>query len=470
MNYPVTFVQESRLILEEYMWNMERPIDPFHVASALYIDGSLNIAALEQALNLIIQRHGGLRAAFVPSGNLARSEREAIISNALSAPIVNSGLYAQRLAESASLQIHVNILETMDPEEQDIEIENILGRSIAAPFHYACPPFMRAHLFQLSAERHLLVLIVNHLVCDANGLIIMRRELEILYDSIVSQTPVPLPAVKRHFGDFAREQYQKAQNDDYDNAISYWRHQLIRFGSAQPKLGDMPPSFRNPVKPMDSGMGVRTLPLGVDILESWGKNANTHKISLFMLYLAGCMILFRKYGNANAVALWTNFSNNADPEYINAIGSYTNTHLLGVELSSHATVNDLLQSVRLCVLNAIANQSAPLSLVMAKPRPLSIPGASLQLVCDMIKTNQKLASEYRSKYISIKHAPLPEYMVGHWSQGLLLRLVHNGNKGSLFAVFPKRQMGGEGALNMLREIQSTITWCTINGERKIIEF
>jgi hypothetical protein len=71
MKSPLTFLQESRLICEEHMWNMGRHMAPFFVAGAYFLEGTLNIATLEQSLNLVIDRHAGLRAAFMLTGGLS---------------------------------------------------------------------------------------------------------------------------------------------------------------------------------------------------------------------------------------------------------------------------------------------------------------------------------------------------------------------------------------------------------------
>jgi NRPS condensation-like uncharacterized protein len=186
MRYPITFVQESRLIVEEYMWNVGRQIDPFYISMALIIEGSLNIAALERAMNLMIERHGGLRAAFMQAGDMNPSERELAISNSINMPVLNSGLYAQYVADSAPLQIEVSFVETLDAEEQEIEIENLLRRSFARPFDYTRPPFIKAHLFRLSHDRHFLVLLLSHLICDMYGLQLFSKELAIIYDALAA--------------------------------------------------------------------------------------------------------------------------------------------------------------------------------------------------------------------------------------------------------------------------------------------
>jgi hypothetical protein len=118
MKYPLTFLQESRLICEEHMWNMGRHMAPFFVAGTHLLEGMLNVAALEQSLNLVIDRHAGLRAAFIPTGGLSSLERKIKISNLMDTYPIDSDLYAQYIVDRAPLQIKVHFIESLDAEEQ----------------------------------------------------------------------------------------------------------------------------------------------------------------------------------------------------------------------------------------------------------------------------------------------------------------------------------------------------------------
>jgi hypothetical protein len=465
MEYPVTFVQEGRLVTEEYMWNIGRRIHPLSVGTAILLEGSLNFAALERSLNLIIDRHASLRAAFMQTGNLSSAEREIKISNLLDTACVNSGLYAQYLVDSAPLQLQLYFIESLDPEEQEIEINSILDRSRATPFDYASPPFIHAHLFQLSCDRHLLILMIHHFVCDMNGLQLLVRELGIFYDSVISQSSPRLPVLKRHFLDFALEQNLKAKNNDFDDAIHYWRGQLTKFWPAQPNLDDLKPLLLKSTDPnrQQFNMGAEALALGADDLGRWKSYAIKKKISLNMLFIAACMIILKKYSGKNdAIALWSNLANVTNLDYMNTIGSYVNTHLLGIELSDSSTVNEVLLSVRTCVLNAIENQSAPLALVMSKSEPLSAIGNGFQILCDAIQSGKGSAPRYRSNYITIKQAPPPESLIGDVVRTLNVRLSHFGIDGMLLASFPKEILEFDRVFRMLEEIKYLISWCIDN--------
>jgi NRPS condensation-like uncharacterized protein len=465
MEYPLTFVQEGRLISEEYRWNIGRRIIPFTVDTTLLLEGSLNIAALEQSLNLVIDRHAGLRAAFMRAGNYSSAEREIKISNLIGSDCLDSGLYAQYPVDSAPLQIKLHFIESLDPEEQEIEINGILERARATPFDYTRPPFIHAHLFQLSCDRHLLILIIDHFVCDMNGLHLLVGELGIFYDSLISQSSRSLPVLKRNFLDFALEQNLQAKNNGFDDAIHYWRGQLTKFWPAQPNLDDLKPLLLKSTdpNPKQSDMGAEVLPLSADDLGRWKGYAKKKKISLNMLFIAACMIIFKKYSGKNdAVALWSNLANVTDPDYMNAIGSYVNTHILGIELSDSSTINEVLLSVRTCVLNAIKNQSAPLSLVMSKPEPLSALNNGFQILCDAILSGKSSAPRYRSNYITIKQAPRPESLMGGIIGGLTVRLSHYGTDGMLIVSFPKKKLESDRVFRMLEEIKYLISWCMEN--------
>jgi hypothetical protein len=359
----------------------------------------------------------------------------------------------------------LHFIESLDPEEQEIEINSILARSRATPFDYASPPFIHAQLFQLSCDRHLLILMIHHFVCDMNGLQLLVRELGIFYDSVISQSLPRLPVLKRHFLDFALEQNLTAKNNGFDDAIHYWRGQLTKFWPAQPNLDDLKPLLLKSTdpNPKQSKMGAEALPLGADDLGRWESFAKKKKISLNMLFIAACMIIVKKYSGKNdAVALWSNLANVTNLDYMNAIGSYVNAHILGIELSDSSTINEVLLSVRTCVLNAIKNQSAPLSLVMSKPEPLPTLGNGFQIICDAILSGKGRATQYRSNNITIKQVPPPESLMGDIVRALTVRLSHDGTDGMLMASFPKEILEFDRVFRMLEEIKNMISWCIEN--------
>jgi hypothetical protein len=468
MKYPVTLNQESQLMFEESMWNLGRPTEPFYLPSVLRLEGPLNVVVLEQALNSVIERHAALRTAFVRAGVLIPSEREQALSALKNARAFATGLYEQYFVDRAPIQLQMNFIEFMDPEEQDIEIENILRRSYKTPFDYSKPPFVKAHLFQLSPDRHLLVFMVHHVICDMYSLLIFNRDLVAFYNSIASHSAPQLPAIKRHFMDFAAEQYDRIIDNFYHKMIDYWGKQLLQYHSARINWNDLPSYYRGTTNAKSPKVGTEELALSFDLMESLAKFSRKKGMTFYMLYLSACAIFFEKLMPNNAFAVWANLANKTNLDSVNAIGFFANIHLVGIELSGLSTVNEILSKVRISVLNAIANQSVPLQPVMKQFGPMP-QATGTQIVCDMIQMSNLGHSLFKANTIKFQPMPPPEYLLTSLT-GLIFRFLHYGKFGMLSASFPEFSLGNDGARSMLKEIANVMRWIVDHEHESIANY
>jgi hypothetical protein len=467
MKCPVTLNQESYLICKEHMWNIGRRTDPSHISLARILEGSLNVEALERALNAAIERHAGLRAAFVPMGDLMPSEREKKIYDLADQSAVTTGMYAMYPIETTPIQIQINFIEFLAPEEQDIEIENILRSSYKTPFDYSRPPFVRPHLFQLSSDRHLLVLILDHLVCDLYSLVLFAGDVTAFYKSFISGDTARLPAIRKNFLDFALEQYEQAAGGGFDNSIRYWKDQWEQCQTAPLFWENVPARFRGAAEPNDDGIGAESVNL--DFMESCETFAKKKKISLFTLYLTACLSVFKKLNKNKAISVASNLANKTNIDYLNAVGFFSNLHFLGVEFSDSSTVNDVLSMVRTNVLGAITHQSVPLPLLMniTGMRPHS---GDVSIICDMLPSNRYNILKNQSNPVTFRTIPMPDYMLANLGESMTFRLFHTGNGGVIAATFPSDKLGNDGALSILKEIRNMMRWCIENEYEPVVNY
>jgi hypothetical protein len=489
LKYPLAFNQEQRLVSEEMRWYNGLPTDPFHAALALSLEGSLDSAALEKTLNTIIERHAGLRAAFFQVGNKVFDERRVQIVDSLQRGMVESGLYVQQVMDNAHITIAAKSIESLNAEAQQDEIAHTLNESMEENSDYVQPPFMRACLFRLASDSHLLVLVINHIICDMLSLMLIKKEIALIYAKIKYSVKDPLPEIRRHFPDFALQQRRRAKNHEYDAAISYWRKQLANYWTAQIQDRDLSSEFRGvTVGPMTPGSDLEIIPLDKTLIESMKRFAHEKKISLNILFVSACMILLHMIRRKSAAALYSNFANRVDPDYMNTVGWFSNIHLLGIELSDNATVNDVLMSARDAVFNAITYQDAPISLVMDRmytphnsPREQnnaashnSPPSANnLVIICDMINYAQYGNREMNACPLRIKHASLPGNLIGtwaRWASALIIGLSYFGDRGHLSATYPLRLIGKNAVSNLLNEVAYIIGWCIDNSKSELMNY
>ena len=465
MKYPVTLNQELTLIHQEYRWNLGLQPNANLIPSAFLLEGTLNIAALEKALNCVIDRHVSLRLAFKKNDRRTPPEREILICNLIADYSCATGLYAQHCVNTAKLEIQVHFIESLEPEEQEIEIENILRVSYKNPFNFSNPPFVRAHLFQLSHNRYFFVILVHHLVCDIYSSMILGRDWIIFYNSIVSNATPGLPRITRHFGDFALDQYENATNGSYDSMLQHWKNHIDQYSMAELNWEDLPPSFRGNIDP--ASLGYESIALDGDLIQSWEIFAKSKKMTLFMLYMAACLIFFRKISKQSAVVIQSNLANKTNLDYLNSIGWFSNNWRIAADISDHCTVQDILSKSRAGVLEAIVNQSVPAQLLAKHSDELPKQKGNMLIACDLIQLYKINNSQQKSANLIIEHAPLPDFISSHMGDQLILRLSNYKTGGFFFAIYPKHRLGSGGISRILKEIVNIMTWC-VNNEKENI--
>ncbi|MGC5568994.1 condensation domain-containing protein, partial [Streptomyces sp. FR-108] len=94
------------------------------------------------------------------------------------------------------------------------------------PFDLATGPLVRATLFRLAPDEHVLALAMHHVVFDEWSDRIFHRELMALYEAFRAGEPDPLPPLPVQYADFAVWQREWLTGELLDSQLAYWRAQL----------------------------------------------------------------------------------------------------------------------------------------------------------------------------------------------------------------------------------------------------
>src|SRR6516164_3757465 len=127
----------------------------------LGLEGALDSAALEAAVEALLLRHASLRAGFWHEG--------------LSRPVQ---VIVPRVA-ARWRRIDLSLLEDASREQR---LASVLAQDRAERFDLSCAPLMRFTLIRLAGDRHRLVLTHHHLLMDGWSLPVLVRELLTLYE------------------------------------------------------------------------------------------------------------------------------------------------------------------------------------------------------------------------------------------------------------------------------------------------
>ncbi len=192
----------------------------------LTLDGDLDRASLDRALQALVDRHGALRTTIDAEGKaqtvLARHEFKLGYFD-----------YAGQPADRAAAEARRKLAE--------LENQNFEGMR---------GPFLHGHLFKLEAKKHLLVLFFHHVVGNGPSYWVALDELAALYGAYRSGQTPRLPAAFP-FAEFVEKRRDYQQSPERAEAEKFWLKQMEGGG---PGL-DLP--YDHPLPPALTYIGAR---------------------------------------------------------------------------------------------------------------------------------------------------------------------------------------------------------------------
>ncbi|MGL5795493.1 MAG: condensation domain-containing protein, partial [Waterburya sp.] len=296
------------------------------------IQGDLNIAALEQAIAEIVQRHEVLRTSFS----------------------VVDGSPIQVIHSHLKLTIQVIDWRQLTKEEQLSKAQHLATEELQKPFDLSSAPLLRVKLLQLSDQSHLLLLVIHHIVCDGWSMNIFRHELFTLYTAFCTGKPSPLLELSLQYADFAHWQRQWLQGEVLQTQLNYWQKQL----TAVPPLLELPTD--RPRLSVQSFKGrSEFLELNQDLTQKLKRLSQESGTTLFMTLLTAFTLLLSRYSGQEDIVVGSAIANRNRREIEPLIGFFVNTLALRTNLQGNPTFLELLQRVKQVTLDAYDHQDLP---------------------------------------------------------------------------------------------------------------
>jgi non-ribosomal peptide synthetase component F/alpha-ketoglutarate-dependent taurine dioxygenase len=340
---PLSFAQQRLWFL-----NQLEPDSPFYnVPLPIRIKGNLNLAALEQALNLIVARHEALRTVFVTANDVP----------------------AQKILEPHSLKLSIITLEQMPEARRETEALTLLRFEAKRPFDLGRGPMFRALLVRLAPDDQILLLHTHHIVSDGWSMAILFRELGVLYEACVLGKPSPLPPLKIQYADYAVWQRNWLQGAVLEPQLDHWKRQL----AGAPLVLELPVDHARP--PVQNFRGAKVVQTLTEKLKlSLTDLSRREGVTLFMTLMAAFGVLLSQYTGGEDIVVGTDLANRTRVETEDLIGFFVNLLPIRTDLSGNPTFADLLGRVKDIVLEAYAHQDVPFEKIveaLQPPRDLS---------------------------------------------------------------------------------------------------
>jgi amino acid adenylation domain-containing protein len=336
--FPASFAQQR-------LWFLDQ-LDPgksvYNMLYAVRLNSRLNVEALHQSLNEIVQRHESLRTTFA----------------------TEEGQPIQVIAAKLQIELPIIDLSGFAGTERDAETLCRAQREGESPFDLATGPLLRTKLLQLDEDEHVLLIAVHHIVSDGWSMGVFFRELAALYEAFSEGRSSALQELPIQYADYAVWQREWLQTDVLDAQVAYWRERLNRLPLALELATDRP---RPAIQTFAGSRRHAELPASLtDRLRALSRREG---VTLFMTLLAAFEVLLWRYSGQDDLIVGTPIAGRNRSELEALIGYFANTLPLRVDVSGNPTFRDLLSRVRETALNGYAHQDVPFDKLVEELRP-----------------------------------------------------------------------------------------------------
>ncbi|WP_204015055.1 non-ribosomal peptide synthetase, partial [Virgisporangium aurantiacum] len=334
---PLSFSQQRMWFLHR----MRPDSGDYNVPIVVRLIGRLDTTAVARAITEIAARHEVLRTRYVS----------------------DNGVPGQIADPPAPVPLPVDDLTASAVGDPIADARRLVAAEVSRPFDLAAAAPLRARLFRLAVDDHVLALTLHHIACDEWSAGILRRELSTLYAAFCGTGEAELTPLPVQYGDYATWQRAWLRGDVLDEQTRYWRERLD--GASVTEL----PTDR-PRRGVYSGAGeLAFFDIPAAVADRLRAVSRQNQVTMFMTLLAGFKVLLARYCGQRDIVVGTPVAGRTGVETEDLIGFFVNTLVLRTDLSGDPAFTDVLARVRQTALGAYTHQDVPFEQLVERLQP-----------------------------------------------------------------------------------------------------
>ncbi|STZ74091.1 non-ribosomal peptide synthetase PstA [Mycolicibacterium fortuitum] len=341
MVMPLSYAQSRLWFIDQ----LNGPSPVYNLAAALHLDGPLDVEALGAAFADLLGRHESLRTLF---------------------PTVE-GTPQQLIVPADQTEFGWQVVDAVGWSAD--RLQKAIEDSARHSFDLATEIPVRAKVFRVSEDRHVLAVVVHHIAADGWSITPLVADLGVAYTSRrIGQAPDWQPLAVQ-YADYTL--WQRAQLGDLEHSdsrisqqLDYWAETL----AGMPERLTLPTDRPYPLVADQKGNRVE-VQWSADLQLQVARLARDHNATKFMVVQAALLTLLSKLSSSTDVAVGFPIAGRRDPALDGLIGFFVNTLVLRADLAGNPSVTEVLDQVRAQTLSAFDHQDVPFEVLVERLNP-----------------------------------------------------------------------------------------------------
>lgn len=340
--FPLSFDQQAQWFSQQ---KNDGTTSAYNLAISQRICSPLNINALRESFQLIIERHSLLRAVFT----------------------MKEGQLVQKIKENQ--KISFKVIDASKWNEEQLKQEVI--QADEAPFDLASGPLFRVHLFQCGQHDYVLLITIHHIIFDGWSGAIVMHELDKIYPKIASAKTPNLPELKFTYKDYIQWYTELLATPKGNRQKNYWHKKL----SGELPVLKLPTDYPRPSLPAHHG-AINFFQLDVELVQELKKLAKDEGVTLFSLLLATFNVFLHNYTGQEDIIVGSPIANRNNYKFINLVGDLVNMVALRNNCSKQLDFSSFLTQVHHTVKETLKYPEYPFQLLVKELQPKRVLGYS----------------------------------------------------------------------------------------------
>ncbi len=373
---PLSFAQQRLWFLEQ----LHGPGTAYNLPFAWRLRGQLDTSALTAALNDVVARHESLRTVFTAADG---QPCQCIIP-----------------AEEATVPVTITTARSG-------ELTGLVDAAARHEFDLATELPVRAWLFTLAEQEHVLVLLCHHITSDGWSMQILMAELAAAYAARRAGRAPGWADLPVQYADYALWQRELLGSDQdpasiMSGQVRYWRQAL----AGLPEELALPADRPRPAEPSQAGGEVRWQLADAGLHKALDGLARERHASVFMVMLAGLAALLSRMGAGADIPVGAPVAGRTDEAIHDLVGFFVNTLVLRADVSGDPGFGELLDRVKDVVLAAQARQDVPFERLVEVLNPVRSP--SRHPLFQVVLADQDVAAAgWELPGLAVRDEPVP---------------------------------------------------------------